>query len=262
MPSRCQRSFSSTPSRPTIFIRVRLPLTSKPVPKTMVSAARSVPSVVTMPVARHLPDAVGDQLDVVAAEGGVVVVADQDALAADLVVGGQPLPQRGVAHLPRQLPARLALQALHQPRADGEADAAQLERPVDQCPDHPLADRELGVQGALGGADRAVGLPRDPRRRALVDVEVRGHRRDLRHELDRAGAGADDRDPLAGQVVFVVPVRGVEGRALEPVEARQVGIARLVQRPHAGGDHLRGEHVTGAGLHRPEWRCRRRTSRW
>ena len=38
-------------------------------------------------------------------------------------------------------------------------------------------------------------------------------RRDLRHELDRAGAGADHGDALAGEVVVVVPARGVERRA-------------------------------------------------
>src|SRR5204863_364766 len=47
-------------------------------------------------VAGDLGDAVGDQVDVVGVERGVVVVGDQDALAADLEVRGDRLAERGV----------------------------------------------------------------------------------------------------------------------------------------------------------------------
>jgi hypothetical protein len=45
--------------------------------------------------------------------------------------------------------------------------------------------------------NRAVGLGHDPRRGALEQVQVRHLRRDLRHELNRAGPGADHRHALA-----------------------------------------------------------------
>ena len=62
-------------------------------------------------------------------------------------------------------------------------------------------------------------------------VSRRDLRGDLRHELDRAGAGADDRDVAAGQVVVVPPAGRVEHRARERVQARQVRDPRLAQRP-------------------------------
>ena len=64
-------------------------------------------------------------------------------------------------------------------------------------------------------------------------------RRDLRHELEGAGAGADHRDALALQVDVVAPARGVERRALEVVEAGDVGQARLVELAD-GADHRIG----------------------
>jgi len=74
---------------------------------------------------------------------------------------------------------------------------------------------------------------------------VRGLRLDLRHELDRRGAGADHRDALAGEVVLVVPLRGVKGVALEAVQAREVGHVGLLQRAGRGDHALR--HVTPVG---------------
>ena len=70
MPSRFQWSASSTPSRPRIFIRVRLPLTSKPVPNTIVSTACSVPSAVTTPCGVTRAIGVGDDVDVVRVSAG------------------------------------------------------------------------------------------------------------------------------------------------------------------------------------------------
>ena len=58
-------------------------------------------------------------------------------------------------------------------------------------------------------------------------VELVHLRLDLRHELRRRRAGADDGDALAGEVVLVVPARGVEAVAREVVEAGDVGLVGL-----------------------------------
>ena len=109
MPRAPHRSLSSTPSLPTIFIWVRLPLTWKPVPKMIVSTSCTVPSAVTTPFGADLGDRVGDDVDVVLGERGVVVVGEQDALAADLVVRRQPGTQLGIGDLLREVFAGAAV---------------------------------------------------------------------------------------------------------------------------------------------------------
>ncbi len=62
-----------------------------------------------------------------------------------------------------------------------------------------------------------------------------GPRRDLGHELDRAGAGAEDGHLAAGHVVVVPPLRGVEdgaGEGVEPLQPRYGGTAELSARRH------------------------------
>src|SRR5436305_2713112 len=76
-------------------------------------------------------------------------------------------------------------------------------------------------------------------------MQPRYLRLDLRDDLDRPRACADDRDTLAGQVVIVVPRRRVEDRAREVVEAWQVGKARLAERAGRGRDRPRGELAVG-----------------
>src|SRR5207245_2000289 len=76
---------------------------------------------------------------------------------------------------------------------------------------------------------------------------------DLRDELHRGGAGADDGDLLAAEVVVVVPGRGVEGLAGEAVEPRDARRSRV--REAAGAEHEElGVEVTAGGLHVPELR--------
>ena len=76
--------------------------------------------------------------------------------------------------------------------------------------------------------------------------------RHLRHELDGRGAGADHRHPPAGEVMVVVPPRGVERRALEPLQPGQLRDARQVQRAQPGHNGLAAHHapVSGADLPR------------
>jgi len=90
-----------------------------------------------------------------------------------------------------------------------------------------------------------------PRRRALEDVQLRGRRRDLGHELDRRRARADHRDPLARQIEAVVPARRVEDAPREALEAGQLRRLGLEQRPGRGDDHTRGHRVSVVGLQRP-----------
>jgi hypothetical protein len=68
-------------------------------------------------------------------------------------------------------------------------------------------------------------------------------RRDGRHDLDGAGAGADDADALAGEVVVVVPAGGVEEFALEAFEALDVGQGGIDEAADAGDDDTGGEGI-------------------
>ena len=60
----------------------------------------------------------------------------------------------------------------------------------------------------------------------------------LGDELDGAGAGADNRDALAAQVIAVVPARRMEAVAGEAVQPGQAGDRRAVEL--AGGED---EHI-------------------
>ena len=95
------------------------------------------------------------------------------------------------------------------------------------------------VEGLLDAAQRTGAPGDDPRRGALEEVKLGDLGLDLGDELDRARAGADHGDALAGEVVVVVPARGVEDGALEGAEALDVGELRLAQRA-GGGDQRRG----------------------
>ena len=59
------------------------------------------------------------------------------------------------------------------------------------------------------------------------------------HHLHGAGAGADHRDALAGELVVVVPARGVEELAAEALEALDVGQRRIDEAADARDDHAR-----------------------
>ena len=178
---------------------------------------------------RDPADPLGHQVDVVPREGGVVVAGEQHPLAADLIVRRQSRPQPGIGHLLVQVPSGMHLERLHQLRAEREPEPAQLQREVERVAERSLAGREPGVYGALARADRAVRLRRHPRCGALEHGQPFDLRGDPRYELDRACAGPDHRDPAAGQVVGVVPVRGVERGTGERAEPRQVRDPGVVQ---------------------------------
>jgi hypothetical protein len=201
-------------------------------------------------VGPHLGDAVGDQVDVVLGEGRVPVVGDEDALAADRVVGGEAAAQVEVGDLTFEVGPGDALDNLH---AAGvlEPERVQLTGPVDGGAGGLLGGGDEAEQAALAAAQVAVVAGDDPRRGALVDVDVAGDGLDLGHELDGRGAGPDHGDALAGEVVGVVPGRGVEQPAGEGVDPGDVGQPGLRQGAHAPDHDLGGVPgavaVAGAG---------------
>ncbi len=90
-----------------------------------------------------------------------------------------------------------------------------------------------------------VGGRPHPGRGPLEEQQLADDRGDLGHELHGAGAGADHRHALPGQIDVVIPPGRVERRALEGAEAgdrrRQVGPVELAHRTDdgVGHDHLR-----------------------
>ncbi len=118
-----------------------------------------------------------------------------------------------------------------------EAKHARLQRPVDAGAHQLLRERQAAEQPALGGRHLAIGLGHDPRGRALEQVQVRHLRRDLRHELDGAGASADHRHALARQRVVMVPVLRVKRLAAKTRQARDIGIRWPAQAAHARHQH-------------------------
>jgi hypothetical protein len=103
----------------------------------------------------------------------------------------------------------------------------------------------------LFGLEVALALRHDPARVALEDVELLRDLGDVRHELGRGRAGADDAHPLAGEVVLVLPARRVELRAREVVEAGPVGVAGRVEEPDRADEHVADELLAGVEPHRP-----------
>ena len=110
--------------------------------------------------------------------------------------------------------ARLSLSQFHQPRV-AEADNHPLALQVDLQPFQTLQHGHRGKLPPGAPADFAVVAREDPRGGALEHCQVRDSGLDGRHELHRRGAGADDRDPLAGQVKLVIPSRGARSRVAE-----------------------------------------------
>ena len=99
----------------------------KPVLQTSTSSSCSAPSAVDDAVSVTRAIGVGDEVDVVARQRGVVVVGDQDALAADARGRREPRAQLGVGHLAREVLGGPALEALQQggPARDRGADRSR-----------------------------------------------------------------------------------------------------------------------------------------
>src|SRR5262249_15938924 len=131
-----------------------------------------------------------------------------------------------------------------------ERQHGRLAAPVDAAAHEPLDGWGEAEKAALARAHRAVVARHDPRRRPLEGGQPSDLRLDSRDELERRGAGADDRDAAADELVRVVPGRRVELGAGERVETRDLWDRRLAERAHRADEDARGERATG-GLERP-----------
>jgi tetratricopeptide (TPR) repeat protein len=186
----------------------------------------------------HLDDPVDHHVHLRQLQGLVPVIGQQDALAAQRVGGRGRRAQRRVRGHPPEVAAVTGAVREQQPWIGVEAERAELVGEVGALPEQPQQARHTRERPLGPFAVRAVGLGQHVGGRALDDGEVRGPRRDGRHELDGAGAGAHDGDPLAGEFVVVVPACGVEEGALEPVQTGEDGGPRPAQLPGGRDQHV------------------------
>src|SRR5829696_2972372 len=201
-------------------------------------------------VRADLGDALLDHLDLWQPQGRVPLVGHQDPLAAHRVGRGERLPELRVGHLAGQVLAEPGAVGEQQPGLGVEAQRAELVGEVVALAAEPQQAGDPAESGERAGAVGPIGLAQDVGRRALEDGETGHLRCDLRHDLDRAGARAQHRDPLVAEVVPVVPVRGVEERALERVQTGDVGGARSAELA-GGGDQDVGLVLGPAGEGEP-----------
>src|SRR3954453_569381 len=111
--------------------------------------------------------------------------------------------------------------------------------------------REPAEETLLPPAVGAVLLGNHVRGRALVDVELPDALGDRRDDLDGAGAGADHRHPLAGDLRVVVPAGGVEDRSLEALGSGDPGQRRAIELPARRDEHVRLDRLSRGGLDSP-----------
>jgi hypothetical protein len=119
--------------------------------------------------------------DVVAGQRGVVVLGEQDVLAADLVPGLEVLPQLGVADTEPQMGGGQPLDRGRHRRGRIESAGELLAHPVDRT---PLAHRDVAVVERIA----AVRFRQDVVRATLHHHELGGDTGQAWHDLDRRGA--------------------------------------------------------------------------
>ncbi len=117
--------------------------------------------------------------------------------------------------------------------------------PIERLAGKLLHRRGFGEGRLHRGRRREVEAGQHPARRALEHLDELGLLDQFGDDLDRAGAGADDPDPLAGEVVILVPPGAVDLMALVGVDASDVGEAGVRQRP--GSQNHRAGPKTLAG---------------
>ena len=166
-------------------------------------------------------------------ERAVVDVGQRRAFAAEVVVRSELLPQLAIpdrqeavqgADGGRSSVDRPELPEL--PHRDGHHDVHE------QIAGHPqktLRHRESGKQLLRGRTEGEVELRHDPDRGALVDGQLGDVLGELGDQLDPGGPGADDRRLRAAQRVVIVPLLGMQNRAGEILDTRDVGLLRLAQ---------------------------------
>lgn len=120
-------------------------------------------------------NAAGLEIDVVAAQSGIVVVGDDDSLAARRVLGSQRIPQLGlVCQLLLQHPAAPVTDQLGKDRIVVEDCAVEGLAEVHlEGSFAPSERRKVGQQGPLKGRDGGVLTGDEPVRCALEDRQMR-----------------------------------------------------------------------------------------
>ncbi len=187
-----------------------------------------------------------------ARHGGQVFARQQDALAADGIVGRERLAQRRIGHLPLQhLVEGPAHGPMHQALEAREGQRARLVLQVDPGAVQARGAGHEAEQGLLQPAVGPVGARHHVAGRALEDMQLAHLASDGGHELDGRCAGADHRHALAGQLHAVVPARRVEAGAGEVLDAGDGRQRRPAELAGAADQELRGQPLAALQLHPP-----------
>lgn len=169
----------------------------------------------------------GHDVHVRPGQRGVPLVREEQALAAEGVVRDQLGPEPGVPDLLPERGPPESQEATAQARVTDHRRVEALGAGEGGPATGLLGAREALVGSTVEARVGAVRLRYDVGRGPLEHHHRRHLGRDPGHELDRTRTGADDRDPLAGQVDVVAPPCGVEGGADEQVPSRELGDDRL-----------------------------------
>ena len=187
-----------------------------------------------------------DQLAVVALQRGVVVAGDQHALAARGEVGRELAAQPRVFDLTVQVHPAEPGHHRGQRGVPHQRRRAGLVAPIQRLARKLLHRRSFGEHRLDSRRRREIEAGEHPARGALEYLHEIGLLDQFGDDLDRAGAGADDTDPLSGEVVILVPAGTVNLVALVGVDAPDVGEAGVGQRP-GRQDHRAGAKTLAAG---------------
>ncbi len=181
---------------------------------------------------------------------GVVVVGEQDPLAADLVIGGQPAAQPRIGDRAGEMVKRPLTEQVDvrmPPLAGPEAAFGLGEQLVPERGDGSRVGREAFH---LLPAVLPVAARQDVRGGTLEHHDLACLGRQPGQDLDRRGAGADQPDPLADQRYLRVPAGRVPPASAEPVQVLDRGDLRLGQ-PAGGDDQVGGREVAPGGADEP-----------
>src|SRR6266446_1618040 len=197
-------------------------------------------------------DAFGDEFDIRTIEGGIVVVGNEDAFAAELIVGRHRCAQLGILDPAGEVAKSNGLDLFAKRLIAKKAEDANLLAPENILPKGPARDGNAAEAAPPFFAEGEIKARHDPRRRALEEMEFADTGRDLRDELDGARASANDGDVLTVQVHVVIPRCGMKCGAFETVEALDFRITRHVQSAHAGDQHAGANALTVASSGVPD----------
>ena len=197
-----------------------------------------------------------DQRNVRPRQRRIEIIRDQHTLAAQLVGGRDLVAQRRISDLRFDVTAR---EFLGETRLGARArfQKRRYARFVHEIKEYPLQllqQRCAAKQRALFLRHGAIILRHDPIRCALVEIEVRHDRRNLRRYLNCASARTDHRHAFAGEIDIAAPLCTVPARPLERRHARNIWHVRHVQAAHAGNQRPRRQLLAVAGFEPPELR--------